>query len=69
MTPGPMLQNFYISNFTFVPAKIFKPSRTNTLAYYEDSKIVAVKSFMTLAPGANVIKLFFSIVYEFFVIS
>ncbi len=30
----------------------------NALAYYEKSQLVAVKSFITLAPGVNVIKLF-----------
>ncbi len=30
-------------------------SGTNTLAYYEHSQIAAVKSFMTLGPGVNVI--------------
>ncbi len=28
--------------------------RTNTLAYYENSKLMAAKSFITKAPGANV---------------
>ncbi len=31
---------------------------TNTLAQYENSYITAVKSFITLSPGANVIKKF-----------
>jgi hypothetical protein len=31
---------------------------TNALAYYEHLKITAVKSFITLAPGVNVIKRF-----------
>jgi hypothetical protein len=31
----------------------------NTLAYYENSKITDRKSFITLGPGANLIKLFF----------
>ncbi len=30
---------------------------TNTLAYYKHWKITEVKSFITLCPGANVIKL------------
>ncbi len=31
---------------------------TNALAYYEKAQLTAVKSFITLAPGPNVIKLF-----------
>jgi hypothetical protein len=31
---------------------------TNTLAYYENSLITDRKSFITLGPGGNVIKLF-----------
>jgi hypothetical protein len=37
---------------------------TNTLAYYENSKIMAVKSFITLAPGVNVIRALNFITYE-----
>ncbi len=32
---------------------------TNTLAHYENSQITDMKSFITLAPGFNVSKLFF----------
>jgi predicted nucleotide-binding protein (sugar kinase/HSP70/actin superfamily) len=38
---------------------------TNTLAYYEHCKITAAKSSITLGPGANVIKLFLSVIYGF----
>jgi hypothetical protein len=38
---------------------------TNTLAYYENPKIADLKSFLTLAPRANVIKLFTDVIYEF----
>jgi hypothetical protein len=38
---------------------------TNTLAYYEKSKLTAVKSFITLATWPKVIKLFTAIIYEF----
>jgi hypothetical protein len=31
----------------------------NTLAYYKNLKLTAVKSFITLAPGVNVYKTFF----------
>ena len=37
---------------------------TNTLAYYESSKITDVLSFITLPPGPNVIKLFTAVIYE-----
>ena len=30
---------------------------TNTLAYYENSQITAVKSFLTLAPGVSIFNL------------
>jgi hypothetical protein len=36
---------------------------TNTLAYYEDSQITSVKSFIILGPGDSVIK-HFTAVYE-----
>jgi hypothetical protein len=36
---------------------------TNT--YYEHSYITDVKGFITLRPGANVIKLFLAVIYEF----
>jgi hypothetical protein len=35
---------------------------THTLAYYENSLITEVKRFITLAPGANIIKLFTSVI-------
>jgi hypothetical protein len=38
-------------------------SRRNTLAYYENSLIKAVKSFTTLCPGAKVMTLF-TVIYE-----
>ena len=38
---------------------------TNSLAYYERSYLTAVKSFITLRPGPNVIKLFMSVIYGF----
>ncbi len=38
---------------------------TNTLASYENLYISAVKSFTVQAPGANVIKLFTAVSYEF----
>ncbi len=31
---------------------------TNTLAYFENLSAMAVKSFITLAPGVGVVKLF-----------
>jgi hypothetical protein len=37
---------------------------TYTLAYYENPKITAVKSFIVQARGPNVIKLFTAINYE-----
>jgi hypothetical protein len=37
--------------------------RTNTLAYFASVK--KIKSFLTLTPGANVIKLFTSVSHEF----
>ena len=36
----------------------------NTLAYYEHSSIKEVKGFITLVPGANVIKPFMAVFYE-----
>ncbi len=38
---------------------------TNPLAYYKNSQIMAVYSFITWGPSANVIKLFAAVVYEF----
>ncbi len=38
---------------------------TNTLAYHEHSEIPVVKSFITLGPRANYIKLFLSVIYGF----
>ncbi len=45
----------------FVPGKRFKPSLTSTLAYFEN---YGQKSFITLGPGANVIKLFTTVDYN-----
>ncbi len=36
---------------------------TNTVAYYENSYITPEKSFITLGPGIEVIKLFVVIIY------
>ncbi len=41
---------------------------TNILAYYEKSQLTAVKSFVTLAPGVNAIKLYFFCNLRIFVI-
>ncbi len=38
--------------------------RTNARDYYEKSELTAVKSFITLAPGHDVIKLFRSVIYK-----
>ena len=38
---------------------------TNTLAYYENPFITAVKIFIRLDPGVNVIKLFTVVIYGF----
>jgi hypothetical protein len=38
---------------------------TNTLAYYKHSLITVVKSFITLAPGPNVMILFTAGIYKF----
>jgi len=40
--------------------RLERPARTNTLAYYKHSLIKAVKSFITLGSGVNVVKLFSS---------
>ncbi len=40
-------------------------AEANTLAYYNTATIMAVKSFIVQAPGANLIKLFTAIIYEF----
>ncbi len=67
----------------FVPDKPFQPNLmfagkalptnirqgANTLAYYENSQIAAVKSFIGLAPVNNVIKLCTVLIYEIFVTS
>ncbi len=37
----------------------------NTLAYYDTATITAIKSFIVQALGANVIKLFTAVIYEF----
>jgi hypothetical protein len=37
---------------------------TNTLAYYENPKITAIKSLIVQAPGAIVIKQFRAVSYE-----
>ena len=39
--------------------------RANHLAYWALSSVKKEKSFITLTPGANVIKLFLSVIYEF----
>jgi hypothetical protein len=36
---------------------------TNTLAYYENSSITKVKSFITMCSGVNLIKLFTAVFY------
>ncbi len=38
----------------------------NALAHYENSQLMAVKSFITLAQGVNVMKLCFGVIYERF---
>ncbi len=38
---------------------------TKALAYYEKSKLTAVKSFLTLATGVNVIKLLKAVIYKY----
>jgi hypothetical protein len=40
-------------------------SGINSLAYYEKLLNYSLKSFITIAPGANDIKLFVSVIYEF----
>jgi hypothetical protein len=37
---------------------------TNTLAYYKNPLITAVKSFEVHAPGVSIMKLFTSVIYE-----
>jgi hypothetical protein len=37
----------------------------NTLAFYDTTKVTAVKSFIVQAPGVNVIKLFTAVSYDF----
>jgi hypothetical protein len=37
----------------------------NTLAYFASLTVTNEKCFITLTPGANVIKLFLSVIYEF----
>ncbi len=50
----------------FVPEKHFQPVLINTLVLLvETKKIMAVKSIMTLTPGANVIKKFTAVIYDF----
>ncbi len=39
---------------------------TSTLAYYELSQITVIKSFKTLGPGANVMKLFTAVIYKYY---
>jgi hypothetical protein len=41
------------------------PPGTNTLAYDEQPLATTAKRFVKLVPGANVIKLFLSVIYEF----
>ncbi len=71
----------FVPSKTFLPSLIFwvRPgasfaiirlgwkslTRGNTLAYYEHSKIKAAKILMRLRPGANVIKLFTSVLLIF----
>ncbi len=40
-------------------------SGTTTIANYKHSQITAVKSFITLGRGSNIIKLFTSVIYIF----
>jgi hypothetical protein len=40
-------------------------SETNALAYYEKLQLTSVKSFITLTPVANVMKLFTVVSYDF----
>ncbi len=49
----------------FIRAKLFKSSLTNTLAYHENSLITEKNSYITLAVGANLIKHFTSVTYDF----
>ena len=37
---------------------------TNALAYYENLKLTAIKSFITLATGTFVVKLFTAVIYD-----
>ncbi len=39
--------------------------RTNTLAYYEHSLIACVKSFITMGPGDNGIKILTAAIYKY----
>ncbi len=38
---------------------------TNTLAYYKNSQITDVKSFVTMGPGGNVIERFMAVICAF----
>jgi hypothetical protein len=49
----------------FVPGKLFKSSTANIVTYYKKLLIRDVKSFVRLAKGANVLKLFGDVIYEF----
>jgi hypothetical protein len=53
------------NKLVFVRIDMEKPARdTHTLDYYKHLLITAVKSFLTLYPGSNVIKLFIDIIYK-----
>ncbi len=39
--------------------------RTNALAYFSEASVTKEKSFISTTPGANVIKLFSSVIYGF----
>ncbi len=59
-TPGPNVINIFCPKFknfcnklVCFPGKLFQPRLTNTQAYYENSLITAVKSFMTSPPGGH----------------
>jgi hypothetical protein len=47
------------------PSRVGSWTFPQTLDYYEDSKITYVKGFVALGPGANIIKLFTAVIYEF----
>ncbi len=58
LTSGPNVINLFCPRFTifckvsvFVPDKLFESILTNALAYYKNSYITDVKSFITLTSG------------------